>query len=216
VIFYGQGCGQTGPENGPFSNGHFATDVLYVQLIPASVTGDTVVPQGGSPGCFQAGRRGLADSPDGPYFDQALAEIAQKYCIDMGKIYMAGWSSGAWLTNYLACTRGNVIAGAASGSGGLQFDHPECVGGTKIVILPGDAGQTQEQGNEIGAQLARDLLITANGCATTSMDVTLGNTDCQVYDGCTTGGVAWCPGPGGHGGPLNSIADSAWQFWTGQ
>ncbi len=48
MVFYGQGCGQTGPESGPFSGGHFATDVMYVQLIPASVTGQTVVPSNGA------------------------------------------------------------------------------------------------------------------------------------------------------------------------
>jgi poly(3-hydroxybutyrate) depolymerase len=213
VVFYGQGCGQTGPESGPFSNGDFASQILYVQLIPASVTAETVVPEGGAPGCFQAGRRGLADSPDGPYFDMALAEIAQNYCIDMGQLYAAGWSSGAWLSNYLACARGNVLRGTAAGSGGLHHDHGKCTGGARVMLLPGDAANTDELGFNIGAEPARDLFIMVNGCSTTPTDVQLGNQTCQVYGGCDNP-VAWCPAGGGHGGPLQFIAPSAWAFWN--
>jgi hypothetical protein len=41
----------------------------------------------------------------------------------------------------------------------------------------------------------------------------LGNQTCQVYGNCDNP-VAWCPAGGGHGGPLQFIAESAWQFWT--
>jgi poly(3-hydroxybutyrate) depolymerase len=213
MLFYGQGCGQTGPESGPFSGGHFASDVLYVQLIPATVTAQTVVPPGGAPGCFQAVRQGLADSPDGPYFDMALAEIEQKYCVDTAKVFVAGWSSGAWLSNYLACARGSVITGTAAGSGGLHHDHGECTGGAMVMLLPGDAGSTQEDGFDIGAGVARDLFVATNGCSATATDMQLGNQTCQVHGGCDSP-VAWCPAGGGHGGPLGFIADSAWQFWN--
>jgi poly(3-hydroxybutyrate) depolymerase len=214
VILYGQGCGQTGPESGPFSGGHFATDTFYVQLIPATVTGQTVVPSNGAPGCFQAGKQGLADSPDGPYFDMVLAEVEQKYCVDMGKVYVAGWSSGAWLSNYLACARGNVITGTAAGSGGLQHDHGQCTGGALSMILDGDATSIMEGGFEIGAAAARDTLVMASGGGM-AMSTKLGPDTCDVYAG-TKGSVAWCAVGGGHGGPLNTIADAAWAFWTAQ
>jgi hypothetical protein len=213
IIFYGQGCGQTGPESGPFSGGHFASEVLYVQLIPAAVTGDTVVPSNGSPGCFQAGKQGLADSPDGPYFDQVLAEIEQKYCVDQSKVYVAGWSSGAWLSNYLACARGNVITGTAAGSGGLQHDHGACTGGgVKAIILDGDAGSIMEGGFDIGAAAARDVLVAAGPDSMTSIDAKFGADACKLYSGESP--VAWCPVGGGHGGPLGSIAEAAWAFWS--
>jgi poly(3-hydroxybutyrate) depolymerase len=212
MIFYGQGCGQTGPESGPFSGGHFASEVMYIQLIPAAVTGDTVVPSNGAPGCFQAGKQGLADSPDGPYFDQVLAEVEAKYCVDTSKVYVAGWSSGAWLSNYLACARGNVITGTAAGSGGLQHDHGTCTGGgVKAMILDGDAGSIMEGGFDIGAASARDTLVAAAG-GSAKVSSKLGPDTCDVYAG--NGPVAWCPVGGGHGGPLNSIAEAAWAFWN--
>jgi poly(3-hydroxybutyrate) depolymerase len=213
VLFYGQGCGQTVSESGPFNNGHFLTDLFYVELIPAVVTGDTVEPPNGSPGCFQAGKQGLADSPDGPYFDQVLAEIEQKYCIDTAQVYVAGWSSGAWLSNYLACARGNVIRGIAAGAGGLQHDHGTCTGGAAVMLLPGDAGSATVDGFDIGAGPARDTFIAANGCSMIPTEVQLGDANCQVYGDCAAP-VAWCDTGGGHGDPLGYIADSAWAFWT--
>lgn len=212
MMFYGQGCGQTGPESGPFSGGHFASEVMYIQLIPAAVTSQTVVPPNGAPGCFQAGKQGTADSPDGPYFDQVLAEIEQKYCVDTGRVYVAGWSSGAWLSNYLACARGNVITGTAAGSGGLHHDHGTCTGGgVKAMIMDGDAGSIMEGGFDIGAASARDVLVAAaGGGAKTSTK--LGSATCDVYAG--NGPVAWCPVGGGHGGPLGPIAEAAWAFWN--
>ncbi len=213
MIFYGQGCGQVNEQGGPFSGGHFAKDAMYVQLIPAVVDNQTVVPSNGAPGCFQAGKQGFADSPDGPYFDMVLAEIAKSYCVDLGKVYVAGWSSGAWLSNYLACTRGNVIAGTAAGSGGLQYDHGTCTGGAKVMLLPGDAGSITEASHPIGAETARDTFILSNE-AGTPMAKQLGSASCQVYPG--KGDVAWCPVGGDHGAPLGPIADAAWEFWTGQ
>jgi poly(3-hydroxybutyrate) depolymerase len=188
--------------------------VFLVQAISASVTGDTVEPPGGAPGCFQAGRQGLADSPDGPYFDQIVAEVAATYCVDLDQIYVTGWSSGAWLSNYLACARGNVIRGTASGSGGLQADHGPCTGGAAVMIFPGDAGSTQEDGVDIGAAVARDLFITTNGCSTTPTTMSFGAAgNCDYYGDCAAP-VVYCHDGGGHGGPLGFLQDSSWEFWN--
>jgi poly(3-hydroxybutyrate) depolymerase len=214
VVLRGNGCGQTVPEGGVFSGGHFSEDVLLVQLIKADVSAETVVPSNGAPGCFQAGRQGLADSPDGPYFDQVLAEVAARYCIDLGQVYVAGWSSGAWLTNYLACSRGDVIAGTVSGSGGLQHDHGDCKGGAAVMIFPGDAGSTNEDSFDIGAAVARDLFIETNGCSTTPTTMSFGNANnCEYYGDCDAP-VVYCNDGGGHGGPLEFMSDSGWDFWT--
>src|SRR4029077_14792959 len=128
---------------------------LYVQML--SVTG-----------CFQAGKSGTADSPEGPYFDQMLSEIEARYCIDKGKLFAAGTSSGAWLSNYLACARGNVLRGVAADSGGLQFDHGTCTGGAAVMEMPGDETTATVNGHEIGVANARDIFIMANGCSKTS------------------------------------------------
>jgi poly(3-hydroxybutyrate) depolymerase len=212
VIMYGNGCGQTGPEGGPFAG---TDDFIYVQLIPASVTAETVEPPGGSPGCFQAGRKGTADSPDGPYFDQVLAEVAATYCIDLDRIHVAGWSSGSWLSNWLACARGGVIRSTVAGSGGLYENHGTCQPGTAAMIFPGDAGSTQEDGFDIGAEYARDTLVMTNGCDTTPTAMAFGGANnCQYYGNCTLGApVVYCTDGGGHGGPLGFMKEAGLAFW---
>jgi hypothetical protein len=213
MVFYGQGCGQTGPEGGPYTTGHFLTDIIYIQLIPATVTGATVVPSGGSPGCFQAGKQGLADSPDGPYFDLVLSQVESTFCVDTGKVYVAGSSSGAWLTNYLACTRGNVIRGAAADSGGLQHDHGTCTGGAAVMEMPGDSASSIVGGFDIGVAPARDTFIAADGCSMTPTNMTFGAANCQLYAGCSAP-IAYCNVGGGHQSGIPFIADASWAFWS--
>jgi poly(3-hydroxybutyrate) depolymerase len=214
VVFYGQGCGQTGSEGSSWTSGHFLSDIFYVQLIPATVTGATVVPSDGSPGCFQAGKQGGADSPDGPYFDQVLAQIEQTYCIDTGKMYVSGSSSGAWLSNYLACARGNVLRGATADSGGLQHDHPTCTGGAAIMEMPGDSTSSIVGGFDIGVGPARDTFIATNGCSTTpTSTMAFGAANgCMVYGNCSSP-VVWCNVGGGHQSGQGFIAESSWAFW---
>jgi polyhydroxybutyrate depolymerase len=212
IVFFGQGCGASGPEGSPFTGGHFVTDVIYVDMIPATVDGKTVVPSDGAPGCFQAGKQGLADSPDGPYFDKMLGEIEQEYCIDEGKVFVAGTSSGAWLSNYLACSRGNVIRGAAADSGGLQHDHGTCTGGAAMMEMPGDSASSIVGGFDIGVAPARDTFIMTNACSMTATTMKFGNSSCQLYSGCGSP-VAYCNVGGGHQSGLCCIGDAGWDFW---
>jgi polyhydroxybutyrate depolymerase len=201
MVFWGPGCGATGSEGSSFTTGHFLTDVLYVQLL--SVTG-----------CFQAGHEGTADSPDGPYFDMALAEVEAKYCVDRAKVFVAGTSSGAWLSNYLACARGNRVRGAAADSGGLHHDHGTCTGGAAMMEMPGDSTVVNVGGFDIGAGQARDIFIKLNGCSMTATTMTFGKANnCQVYGGCASP-VVWCNVGGGHQSGNQVIAESAWAFWN--
>jgi polyhydroxybutyrate depolymerase len=201
MVFWGPGCGATGSEGSNFTSGHFLTDVLYIQML--SVTG-----------CFQAGKQGTVDSPDGPYFDQMLAEVEAKYCVDKGQVWAAGTSSGAWMSNFLACERGNVVRGVAADSGGLQHDHGTCTGGAAVMEMPGDSTSIQEGGFDIGSGQARDLFIKTNGCSTTPTSMAFGKANgCMVYGGCASP-VVWCNVGGGHQSGNNVIAEAAWAFWT--
>lgn len=210
VVFYGPGCGASGCEGSSFSG---RDDIFLVQAIAsADANGGNEVPPGAAPGCFQAGRVGTADSPEGPYFDQVIAEVGAKYCIDTSRVFAAGTSSGAWLSNYLACARGGAVRGTAADSGGLQFDHGECVGGAGVLNMPGDSAVTQQNGNEIGAALARDLFIQTNGCSTTPTQMQFGNDTCDVYGDCDSP-VVWCDVGGGHQSGNSHLSPTGWAFW---
>jgi polyhydroxybutyrate depolymerase len=143
-----------------------------------------------------------------------LAEVEQKYCVDKGRVFAAGTSSGAWLSNYLACARGNVVRGTASDSGGIQFNRPTCTGGAAVMELPGDSAMSKDQeGHEIGAALARDLFIKLNGCSMTPTAMKLGTANCQVYGGCASP-VAWCDVGGTHQSGNSYLSPSGWAFWS--
>jgi poly(3-hydroxybutyrate) depolymerase len=212
VIFYGPGCGATACENSSFTG---RTDIFIVQAIAGADAKDAnIVPKNGSPGCFQAGKESTADSPEGPYFDQVMNEVESKYCTDRGKIFAAGTSSGAWLSNYLACARGNRIRGTASDSGGIQFNRPTCTGGAAVMELPGDSAMSSDQeGHEIGAALARDMFIKLNGCSMTATTVMLGKASCQVYGNCASP-VAWCNVGGSHQSGNSYLSPTGWAFWS--
>lgn len=213
VVFYGPGCGASACEGSSFSG---RSDVFVVQAISgADAKGENLVPKNGAPGCFQAGKEGTGDSPEGPYFDQVMAVVEDTYCIDRGKIFAAGTSSGAWLSNYLACARGNVIRGTAADSGGLQFDHGTCTGGAAVMNLPGDASSAHDQaGHEIGVTQARDMFIQLNGCSATPTMMSFGKANnCQVYGNCASP-VVLCDVGGGHQSGNNLLAATGMAFWS--
>jgi poly(3-hydroxybutyrate) depolymerase len=217
VVFYGPGCGATACEGDSFTG---RSDIFLVQAIAgADAKGANIVPLNGSPGCFQAGKESTVDSPEGPYFDQVMAQVEAKYCVDKGRVFAAGTSSGAWLSNYLACARGNVIRGSASDSGGIQFNRPTCTGGVGVMELPGDSTEIKDsKGNEIGSGFARDMFIQLNGCSTTPTMMTFGDAtksvSCSVYGGCASP-VVWCPAAGGsHQAGNNYLSPSGWAFWS--
>ena len=213
VVFYGPGCGATACEGNGFSG---RSDIIVVQAIAsADAKGDNLVPKNGAPGCFQAGKESTNDSPEGPYFDQVMSVVEGAYCVDKGKIYAAGTSSGAWLSNYLACARGNVVRAAAADSGGLQFNHGTCTGGAAVMEFPGDSTDAKDQeGNQIGSAAARDLFIKTNGCSTTPIPMSFDKaSNCQVYGGCDSP-IAWCNVGGGHQSGNSYLSPAGSAFWS--
>ena len=141
-----------------------------------------------------------------------MAEVESKYCIDKGRVFAAGTSSGAWLSNYLACARGNVIRGTAADSGGLQHDSGMCTGGAGVMELPGDSTTIQQDGFDIGSGQLRDMMIKLNGCSMTPTAMAEGGTNCQVYGNCASP-VVWCDVGGGHQSGNHVLAATAWAFW---
>ncbi len=205
VVFYGQGCGQSGPENSGFSDVYQADGFVLVQMIPVG-------------GCYEAGKSGSLNSPDGPYFDQMLSEVSANYCIDKSKVYVAGWSSGAWISTYLACTRGGVIRAIGTVAGGLQHDHGTCVGGAAAIMFIGNGDNENGvvdvvDGNDVGTGQSRDIFVKTNGCSATSAAWDAAYPTCQIYGTCNSP-VIWCPVDGGHGAGNDKLPGAAWKFWT--
>jgi polyhydroxybutyrate depolymerase len=62
-----------------------------------------------------------AKNRDTALFDAILAQLGQGYCIDPGRVFSTGFSSGGFFTNHLACERGDRIKAIAPQSGGGPY-----------------------------------------------------------------------------------------------
>ena len=208
VTVWGNGCGQSAAEPTQISSGPGADGSIMVEMLANPKNHN----------CYSAGPDGdNASSPEVPYFDAVLAEAEAEFCIDRGKVFMGGWSSGGWFTTLLACTRSNVIKGVGWASAGLQLNHPACMGPMPAILERGvdDNGTPLAQ-----TDAAREDLRLRNGCSTETEawdpgETAFTTTTCVSYKGCMPGfPLVWCPIPGGHnnGGTLSSIG--FWKFWT--
>jgi hypothetical protein len=110
AVFLGPGCGESGQSPIPLQNAS-KDDAILVGL-------------NGIDNCFN---HDAADTPELPYFDATLAAVEASFCVDPSRLFVAGFSSGGWLTSYLGCARGNVLRGQASVAGGLP-PIPACTG----------------------------------------------------------------------------------------
>jgi poly(3-hydroxybutyrate) depolymerase len=207
VTMWGPGCGATGAESNKLQGSGHTSEYIQVFLLQQT-------------SCFSTSS---ADSPEVPYFDSALAGVEDAFCVDKSKVFVAGYSSGSWLTHLLGCQRGNVIRGIGSASGGILVNHGTCTGPI-AGILTGDSSDTTNPIISIdkttmtpkGSGAARDRLLMANGCTTMTQPWDTAFPGCSAYQGCATGyPVVWCLTMGqGHSDGGNISAVGFWKFWS--
>jgi poly(3-hydroxybutyrate) depolymerase len=200
TVFIGPGCGETGDTGIPIQ---MATkdDAIIVGL-------------NGVDNCFN---KDAADTPELPYFDQTLATIEANYCVDTAHVFMAGFSSGSWLTSYLGCARGNVIRAQASVAGGLP-PVPACTGPIPAMYV----SDTDDDHNPTATvMIALSRVLTANGCGAETEPYDFGVPSspwCVQYKGCMPGyPVVWCVTSGvGHANQATTMISTVgfWHFWT--
>lgn len=157
----------------------------------------------------QFGRTAWAES-DLAFFDAMVSEISASHCVDAKRIFAAGHSFGAYMSNLVGCERGDVVRAIAPVSGGLVAAGA-CKGPVAAWLAHGDADPTVAQSEGIAA---RDHWVSANKCAATSKPTT--PSPCVAYDGCAADHpVTWCSFPGGHY-PLPAFTKQAiWDFFKG-
>ncbi|MBO9476525.1 polyhydroxybutyrate depolymerase [Shimia sp. R11_0] len=61
-----------------------------------------------------------ADSPDVPFADAVLADVAQRFPVDTTKIYVSGYSFGSAMAWRYACASGNDVAALLAIAGSLD------------------------------------------------------------------------------------------------
>jgi len=230
VIIAGGGC-STGPDGigGGYSAGTAAGDALRIGI---SKVGDCFADGGlGGPtghGCAvdEAHIGDCVNSPEVPYVNAVLDYVEARFCVDLGKIFIGGYSSGAWEAATVSCALANRIRGMSSVSGGLRNHRPECTGPSAAFMIvdgsdnqnpigplvanqadpvsglnAGDVTNSIKDEDSNGAAPMRDEILMRNGCQGTGTAVyDPAYPACVTYTGCPKSApVVWCVLPGlGH------------------
>lgn len=122
------------------------------------------------------------------FFDDMIRFASERYCI--GKVYVTGYSNGAFFVNWLATERRPYISALASVAGGGSYWVS-----VPAIVIHGytDSFVSFTQGNA-----TRENYASRNQCTGTWDYV---SKDCQAPKHCRQGNVLWCPWNGSHDWP---------------
>jgi poly(3-hydroxybutyrate) depolymerase len=160
---------------------------------------------------YPSGLGGVWDLKEGGddvlLIDALVADLGARYCLDLNRIFAAGFSYGGWMATAAGCQRGDVMRAIASVAGGgpQQTGCKERVG-VWITHGAADGAENISEGRK-----SRDFYVNRNGC--TAMTAAVDPAPCQANQGCPADGpVIFCGHAGGHEWP--SFADAAiWKFF---
>jgi poly(3-hydroxybutyrate) depolymerase len=201
VVFVGGGCGGTAAQ---FAAAPSAGSLkVPTNLSAIEVTLSMV------DGCFRDGGPGIgnrSDTPELPYFRAVLTDVEAQFCVDTSKVFLAGYASGGWNAQTLACAAGDVVSGVAVWSGGLRAMRPPCTGPTAALLIlnTGDVGSAMGPLDPADPQYirlgspgdvpSRDELLARNDCIGDAMAPwDPAYPACVTYTGCPiTAPVVWC------------------------
>lgn len=157
-------------------------------------------------------------------FTAVLDTMLASYCVEVGRVFVAGTSSGATFSNILGCAMGDRIRAVIPVAGGLPA-RTACVGKPAALVIHGvdDPHVLFEYGVN-----ARDAYRIENGCDAETDPVIADlhgrvvanreSHECADYRGCDPGlPVRWCEHSEGgydgstHGWPLFGGA-AIWDF----
>jgi polyhydroxybutyrate depolymerase len=171
-------------------------------------------------GTIQSGWDWNATSKDSKFLEELLASIEDAYCIDTKRIFVTGFSAGAFFTMNLACHHWKLFRAFAPvagwGPGDMQTGHgkaPYCddaEAAVPIIITQGTTDPTVVP--ELCGEVSRDFWIDRDGCTNTSSPMS--TRGCVSYQGCRSGlAVAYCTHGGNHMVPSNAGA-YIWDFFS--
>jgi len=146
------------------------------------------------------------------FFDALRADIASKYCVDLTRVYSAGHSYGAMMTNALGCYRGNLLRGIAPVAGMPPFGNPTCTGAVAAWIAHGENDPTVDF--TTGGIASRDLWLKLDTCDVAATSTAVDPSPCVAYQSCSAGHpVHWCVHQDQHNWPSFAGA-GIWAFFN--
>ena len=202
LVFYGPGCGASGVEGAPLDNS-IKDSAMRVFVI-------------GTGGCFDT----AGPEPETGYFNAVLDEVQANFCTDTAKVFVSGYSSGAWLSDLLSCTAGDRIRAIGTAAGGFKATHPPCKGNPAAMFHAGTNDgsnpitKLNAQGMNEGSSAARDRLLMDNACTAETKEWDPKFPYCKQYIGCKSP-VVWCQQDGvGHSNGEEVARTGWWKFWS--
>lgn len=75
-----------------------------------------------------------ANNPEEAFFDVFWPMILDRYCVDTQRVFITGYSSGAWNAITLGCSRSAHIRGHGSATGGLRERRSDCQGPAAAIF----------------------------------------------------------------------------------
>jgi poly(3-hydroxybutyrate) depolymerase len=136
------------------------------------------------------------------FFEDLVALMKAEYCVDEGRIFVAGVSSGGQFVEHLACRYGDWLWGVSPVSAYVDKGvDVNCKGTPRQIIIHGITDNAGMMGRSVAELYAR-----RNGCsATPPAGLAQARTDmmaaftarraelrCLDWDGCTANPVRYC------------------------
>lgn len=152
-------------------------------------------------------------------FDATLAIAQSRYCVDLRRVFVAGFSNGAYMANQLGCRRGDRVRAVATHAGGGPYETAGeyddqgnllCKGGpVASLVVHGTSDGTVGLGE---GQKSIDHWTRANRCSGSAPTSPAG---CVAYGGCKRAVVA-CKVPGLGHALWSKARDVTWTFFDAQ
>ena len=156
---------------------------------------------------------------DMAFFDNIVAAVEARYCVDTGRIFVAGFSWGCDFVTALACCRGDRLKAIAAASCSDEFANPDdyrtyanlaCPVPNRAAIRFSHAARGDTLYPAPLFATTAHLFRSLNHCSSTMPPEPQGS--CLAYTGCTHP-VVDCAIPGIGHAPGPHWAEDTWRFF---
>lgn len=118
LVFTGGGCGNTNGMSGATGGNSMVPNSALSEAFTVGLS--YVYPQGAG-ACFGDE---YENSYEVPYWDSVYKKVTEDFCIDLEKVFIGGYSSGAWMSYTVGFARGGKVRGIGPGAGGIREKRP--------------------------------------------------------------------------------------------
>jgi polyhydroxybutyrate depolymerase len=158
-----------------------------------------------------------ASNGDVALFDAILLTLHNTLCVDSRRVFVTGFSNGAYMANQLACKRGERIRGVVTHAGGGPYETAGTYDATGHLVCPGKAvASLVVHGNSDGTvppaegQKSIDHWSFANRCGSGTTSILV--PPCVALQGCFQP-VGVCRVPGLGHGLWSQAGKVTWSFF---